>query len=157
MKYKLRKRWERRGRSHPARGAWIEIGVSASGTIRKPCRTPQGVRGLKSNNNTHRTSSKRRTPQGVRGLKCQARQTLLFSCRRTPQGVRGLKFFAHGIKCLGSLSHPARGAWIEIWHPNLFRRPYPRRTPQGVRGLKLDRRTRRLPRASVAPRKGCVD
>ena len=33
---------------------------------------------------------------------------------RTPQGVRGLKSFWLFLSYLGFLSHPARGAWIEI-------------------------------------------
>ena len=35
------------GRSHPARGAWIEILPKASPTARTGSRTPHGVRGLK--------------------------------------------------------------------------------------------------------------
>ena len=34
--------------SHPARGAWIEIAVTITKNA-ELCRTPQGVRGLKSN------------------------------------------------------------------------------------------------------------
>ena len=34
--------------------------------------------------------------------------------RRTPHGVRGLKFALIGGGGLGGLSHPSRGAWIEI-------------------------------------------
>ena len=34
--------------SHPARGAWIEIVKLMERTIDQKCRTPQGVRGLKS-------------------------------------------------------------------------------------------------------------
>ena len=39
----LRFKW-----SHPARGAWIEMPISASNPALSSCRTPQGVRGLKS-------------------------------------------------------------------------------------------------------------
>ena len=42
--------------------------------------------------------------------------SLLFGkvCCRTPRGVRGLKFtFLGKVLALG-LSHPSRGAWIEI-------------------------------------------
>ena len=58
---------------------------------------------------------------------------LTVATRRTPQGVRGLKCLAEELaRCWGK-SHPARGAWIEIWLLWLcFLRP-------------------------VAPRKGCVD
>ena len=33
---------------------------------------------------------------------------------RTPQGVRGLKFDMVKYLVTGLVSHPARGAWIEI-------------------------------------------
>ena len=33
---------------------------------------------------------------------------------RTPQGVRGLKYKGQEVAVDGRLSHPARGAWIEI-------------------------------------------
>ena len=36
------------------------------------------------------------------------------------------------------LSHPAWGAWIEIYITNLIKKTYPSRTPHGVRGLKSD-------------------
>ena len=44
--------------------------------------------------------------------------SLLFGkvCCRTPRGVRGLKSVLVGwlITGIGMLSHPSRGAWIEI-------------------------------------------
>ena len=54
-------------------------------------------------------------------------------------------------------SHPARGAWIEILVPSSYSIGKYRRTPQGVRGLKclIDDSAIRV--NSVAPRKGCVD
>ena len=57
-------------RSHPARGAWIEIFSAARISSGLLCRTPQGVRGLKLPHTSAATVSARRTPQGVRGLKC---------------------------------------------------------------------------------------
>ena len=103
-------------RSHPARGAWIEICLKV--------RALDGGTG--------------RTPQGVRGLKCgMACHNLSPTYCRTPQGVRGLK--CHVCACqysIGKVSHPARGAWIEIiTHLRVCSIPYGR-TPQGVRGLK---------------------
>ena len=53
---------------------------------------------------------------------------------RTPQGVRGLKCVRRGHGERGHLSHPARGAWIEIGMDATI-----------------------SPVMSVAPRKGCVD
>ena len=54
-------------------------------------------------------------------------------------------------------SHPARGAWIEIGCTAQSIGASSSRTPQGVRGLKflLKISSRRWNR--VAPRKGCVD
>ena len=80
------------------------------------CRTPRGVRGLKSPAvclwPRPRTG---RTPRGVRGLKSlyiYYYSTLYI--RRTPRGVRGLKSrILSGIAPL-KVSHPSRGAWIEI-------------------------------------------
>ena len=42
--------------------------------------------------------------------------SLLFSkvCCRTPRGVRGLKYKRRGVVLEVGLSHPSRGAWIEI-------------------------------------------
>ena len=53
---------------------------------------------------------------------------------RTPQGVRGLKFEVLANDEDLAMSHPARGAWIEILSRRL----------DGLYGI-------------VAPRKGCVD
>ena len=101
------------------------------------------------------------------------------SISRTPQGVRGLKsgFFVFCGWCL--VSHPARGAWIEIFRPCSIFVYCNSRTPQGVRGLKyiyhdkdgvepqshpargawieIRDRVDGDPRVFVAPRKGCVD
>ena len=78
--------------SHPARGAWIEISF-----LPAYCRAGAG-----------------RTPQGVRGLKFRGCVPYIFLMRRTPQGVRGLKFNHVADAGLDGVSHPARGAWIEI-------------------------------------------
>ena len=53
---------------------------------------------------------------------------------RTPQGVRGLKYLANILSVTASTSHPARGAWIEMFMVSRHH------------GQQL-----------VAPRKGCVD
>ncbi len=53
---------------------------------------------------------------------------------RTPQGVRGLKSIVFAVSLHHNLSHPARGAWIEIFL---------------CRYCIVDE--------CVAPRKGCVD
>ena len=102
------------------------------------CRTPQGVRGLKYRLRDIRAEAvHRRTPQGVRGLKYSSSSFLLSGCGsrtpqgvrglklsrcalneqgegRTPQGVRGLKSVAVSLQMMSHMSHPTRGAWIEI-------------------------------------------
>ena len=93
-----------------------------------------------------------RTPQGVRGLKYGVKVIRTVAPRRTPQGVRGLKSLSSAWTVSPRRSHPARGAWIEMWqkHRTYF---FPScRTPQGVRGLKFDvagaevgKRARRTP------------
>ena len=125
------------GRSHPARGAWIEIlrpqGAGRGVPRRTPqgvrglkffacdcasmkyCRTPQGVRGLKYAGRGLILGQRGRTPQGVRGLKSTDSLTVQVLRGRTPQGVRGLKSTKTNAWTNGNLSHPARGAWIEIY------------------------------------------
>ena len=57
--------------------------------------------------------------------------------RRTPQGVRGLKYLMHTFWTTSAAqSHPARGAWIEIYESKYLGEGSLGRTPQGVRGLK---------------------
>ena len=124
-------------------------------------RTPQGVRGLKSVGQRKPPYDLGRTPQGVRGLKYRFCKFLQEVIGRTPQGVRGLKLIGLAVSATRHLSHPARGAWIEIitfayhklrcashpargaWIEIAFRNANSassrRRTPQGVRGLKSSR------------------
>ena len=78
--------------SHPARGAWVEILAILLTVNCGRCRTPQGVRGLKYMYAVEERKAKSRTPQGVRGLKC----------------VRPSRTSSKEV------SHPARGAWVEI-------------------------------------------
>ena len=125
-----------------------------------PGRTPQGVRGLKCLLDGLVDLHGGRTPQGVRGLKSLGIALMAAGAGRTPQGVRGLKLPGNQALCHRHLSHPARGAWIEIAipknpvpsllssHPargawieickaSQNRKRPPGRTPQGVRGLKF--------------------
>ena len=133
--------------------------MSVSFRVPQPCRTPQGVRGLKSIYDfaesvtgtshpargawieinyppTKNARNYSRTPQGVRGLKSRSRTP----CRgiRESHPARGawIEIETDCRNRLRGKSHPARGAWIEI--KTLFQR-YSHalsRTPQGVRGLK---------------------
>ena len=77
----------------------------------------------------------RRTPHGVRGLKFDLVEWInRWPKSRTPHGVRGLKYRIMSGVLKRHLSHPARGAWIEILL-------HPARTLSHI----------------VAPRTGCVD
>ena len=55
---------------------------------------------------------------------------------RTPHGVRGLKFGPAQVGDGVGLSHPSRGAWIEIISKRAAYVRWASRTPHGVRGLK---------------------
>ena len=67
--------------------------------------------------------------------------SLLFSkvCCRTPRGVRGLKYEFGSYPRICSMSHPSRGAWIEILTDRRLYGEPDSRTPRGVRGLKSRR------------------
>ena len=56
-------------RSHPSRGAWIEIAYWRVYALLANGRTPHGVRGLKLDRRRQPNRNDRRTPHGVRGLK----------------------------------------------------------------------------------------
>ena len=56
------------------------------------CRTPRGVRGLKSHPIHGPTPQMCRTPRGVRGLKLLVLPFMDLPKSRTPRGVRGLKW-----------------------------------------------------------------
>ena len=121
--------------SHPTRGAWIEILKSKSKKINRISRTPRGVRGLKFALSEQCGALFRSHP--TRGAWIEINQSggNMPPCRsRTPRGVRGLKCLSYSCHRAVPESHPTRGAWIEI-----------RRPPD----------TRRRP--VVAPHAGCVD
>ena len=79
--------------SHPARGAWIEIGEQRTRGAAGRRRTPRGVRGLKSISTSNCQKRAGRTPRGVRGLKFRRADDAPDRGSRTPRGVRGLKSF----------------------------------------------------------------
>ena len=121
--------------SHPARGAWIEISQAAYIGLILMGRTPQGVRGLKYSGRLDIFCEGVSHP--ARGAWIEMASTSgswRGTSSRTPQGVRGLKLRRAACFTIGRSSHPARGAWIEIGY-----------TPPAS------------PLLYVAPRKGCVD
>ena len=95
-----------------------------------------------------------RTPHGVRGLKyCGVgRGPVLGS--RTPHGVRGLKFVEEDEVPAVALSHPSRGAWIEMLRVLELLGKYLSRTPHGVRGLKCVASVARLVAMTSHPSRG---
>ena len=88
------------------------------------CRTPRGVRGLKlSSDPAVDYCSGGRTPRGVRGLKSLSSIGVDAHKGRTPRGVRGLKY-NESVGAEGEgVSHPSRGAWIEIVFRCLDKKP----------------------------------
>ena len=129
----------RAARSHPARGAWIEIRSRATPPCTElPSRTPHGVRGLKCAASQSTRQLRCRTPHGVRGLKY--RRNFARLCNHRSHPARGAWIEMPRSENVGThdgLSHPARGAWIEIATNRTGTNVLPRRTPHGVRGLKF--------------------
>ena len=123
-------------RSHPSRGAWIEITTVLFSSGRDARRTPRGVRELKCNDPV--TAHQRNGSHPSRGAWIEmplfSPPRVCFSSR-TPRGVRGLKFF-----CLSDIMYRSPG-----------------RTPRGVRGLKLIGSGTNWEEGAVAPLAGCVD
>ncbi len=108
--------------SHPARGTWIEID-----------RVSTCVSALRS----HPARGTWIEMALLRGLKYGGAGDGAGGRRRTPHGVRGLKCADTADKVRRAASHPARGAWIEIFHSPVGLSVFGRRTPHGVRGLKF--------------------
>ena len=145
--------------SHPAWGAWIEIGDNGRSQQRACRRTPHGVRGLKLSLVLLLFCQLTSHPAWGAWIEIKILNLifLLPNCR-TPHGVRGLKFMWITLASYPQESHPAWGAWIEIMfrHHNIpYIRSHPAwgawieikalftafiafesRTPHGVRGLK---------------------
>ena len=98
-----------------------------------------------------------RTPQGVRGLKSSV--LLAFAAVAMSHPARGawIEICLTGFAIAPTMSHPARGAWIEMGNPTCQEYDLQRRTPQGVRGLKYILILAYFVSDFVAPRKGCVD
>ena len=122
------------------------------------CRTPRGVRGLKSSCGaihlvpppSHPSrgawieiqlktkagmSYLRRTPRGVRGLKSPSPAAHPRPSRSHPSRGAWIEINIDGVCLLDGGSHPSRGAWIEITVPRSASSSTSR-TPRGVRGLK---------------------
>ena len=106
----------RPSRSHPSRGAWIEINIDGV------CLLDGG---------SH--------PSRGAWIEITVPRSASSSTSRTPRGVRGLKSFTVGLIWPIAWSHPSRGAWIEIWSTTTSDPIEDSRTPRGVRGLKFVR------------------
>ena len=103
-------------RSHPSRGAWIEI----------------PLRGLCAR------CGWRRTPHGVRGLKYAGKKAIKIAPESHPSRGAWIEIFADILAHqMPAGSHPSRGAWIEIGRMTAKDEQAVSRTPHGVRGLKF--------------------
>ncbi len=123
--------------SHPSRGAWIEIRETNLSRGTQASRTPHGVRGLKYPSIMRDAPMPGRTPHGVRGLK--SRGAMGRGLERLSHPSRGAWIEISSVcwrAYQDTLSHPSRGAWIEITAPPGGWSGVERRTPHGVRGLK---------------------
>ena len=79
------------------------------------CRTPRGVRGLKYGYSLQAQEDERRTPRGVRGLKFDVTQSsMYFDVVSHPSRGAWIEINAPANLGIGAKSHPSRGAWIEI-------------------------------------------
>ena len=103
-------------KSHPSRGAWIEISAIPPSAGLGGGRTPRGVRGLKFRLSVSRAAmSPRRTPRGVRGLKLlMGRGPLMRKWSHPSRGAWIEIAVCQAAETLFTGSHPSRGAWIEI-------------------------------------------
>ena len=124
-----------RTKSHPSRGAWIEISYSRKNRPNFDGRTPHGVRGLKYLLADARVLRARSHPSRGAWIEIKISYgSMRDASRRTPHGVRGLK----SRRCLRLFVESSR-------------------TPHGVRGLKYRRPDSAPHRPVVAPLTGCVD
>ena len=139
--------------SHPSRGAWIEILEPWRRRTSLTSRTPHGVRGLKYKINAEKKVVSGRTPHGVRGLKyykivgLQEAVTLSHPSRGAWIEIQGI----YKQLVTYCMSHPSRGAWIEMPEGSAHGHGPDCRTPHGVRGLKCAAGQSLVPHESRTP------
>ena len=78
-----------------------------------------------------------RSPLGLRGLKSIKIAVKNCKARRSPLGLRGLKLTPSEGEVTNILSQPTRAAWIEIFKSINQRQEPLCRSPLGLRGLKF--------------------
>ena len=81
-------------RSHPTRGAWIEMTCCPN----------------------YRRQEHGRTPRGVRGLKWNGTAGRLDGVKSHPTRGAWIEMFVPCVHPVAFMSHPTRGAWIEMPH-----------------------------------------
>ena len=144
-------------KSHPSRGAWIEIASLTPSPPQSSGRTPHGVRGLKLRHFGNLPDTLGRTPHGVRGLKYLFDKVVEIGLQsRTPHGVRGLKYVKQTVRHHGTRSHPSRGAWIEM-HCRRIGTDCNASHPSRGAWIEINGGYRMSCTDSVAPLTGCVD
>ena len=122
--------------SHPARGAWIEMALADHIIPPRRCRTPQGVRGLKFLRIHNGRNSCLSHPARGAWIEISSHLPPLQCQVSHPARGAWIEISIRRAVFAAGLSHPARGAWIEMAFPPPRRSSPGSRTPQGVRGLK---------------------
>ena len=124
--------------SHPSRGAWIEIKIKES-SIHAPKSHPSRGAWIEMLDPGSMFQPWPSHPSRGAWIEIPPATSGNASCgRRTPHGVRGLKSDGRIDRLLRVMSHPSRGAWIEIGGHGPVEGEGGR-TPHGVRGLKSAR------------------
>ena len=136
LKFRPPKISQKRKKSLPIRGAWIEISLLGGGWTAHRSLPIRGawieITGLISYHPSGKSLPIRGAwieifPGWCRGPWCPS---------RSPSGERGLKWPRPAQRGRGNLSLPIRGAWIEIPTGDSTASRGPCRSPSGERGLK---------------------
>ena len=145
------------GMSHPSRGAWIEISHTLNVSPMLARRTPHGVRGLKFDTVMKRNEKARRTPHGVRGLKSSPHRLSWRKSLSHPSRGAWIEIHRVYYSLIAIVSHPSRGAWIEI--PMMPQETHGLIKSHPSRGAWIEIINGACPRdnSNVAPLTGCVD
>ena len=147
-----------RGKSLPARGVWIEIGVRTGQNRRSGSRSPQGECGLKFKLGLDCIlDGLGRSPQGECGLKCEARADDPLSGKSLPARGVWIEINLSWDAIISKKSLPARGVWIEITATRTLTRTCGTSLPARGVWIEISSIRQAATRSSVAPRKGSVD
>ncbi len=146
-------------RSHPTRGAWIEIGTTnLLNPLLLESHPTRGAWIEMVLMDFIRRSNNRRTLPGVRGLKYIYIIYLLGTPKSHPTRGAWIEIACvHWILHNASKSHPTRGAWIEIAGVDNISRKGALSHPTRGAWIEIPRARRARIQSIVAPYPGCVD